>query len=430
MANDVSQLQEINLILPEYFWYLFLIGVGYMGGCSYYHWKSTSQEWFEKTTFDKFIISTVMAGLIIGILRIIAGIISQLSQFDFTLEMANVIPILTVLLIFILIYERFSTRDMIEDIRRQVNYSISKGIKPEDLSSDDFPKLKKFLDQYTEEVEAAGIKPETGGEVKEKPIPEDVRKKIENLDNRVEEIERMRLKLSPEAYISKGSFAFSQKKYNEALRYYEKAIELKPDDGRLWGIKGGILFILIRYKEALEPLTKAIELLPDNSVLWIIKGGTLNSLGKRDEALRCYEKAIELKPDDPAAWSSKGNSLVEVGRHEEALEALEKSIELRPDNATTLSLKGVALSGLEKRDDALTVLEKAIELQPDSSDVWYNKSCAMILMNADKESIKESFAKAVELDRNHLKDWKIDPQFDSIKNEKWFIDFVDSLKSS
>ena len=56
-----------------------------------------------------------------------------------------------------------------------------------------------------------------------------------------------------------------------------------------------VLLELGKYGEAIKCFNEAIVLDPQNSDTWLNKGDSLKKLGKHAEALTCYDHAISLK---------------------------------------------------------------------------------------------------------------------------------------
>jgi Flp pilus assembly protein TadD/predicted amidohydrolase len=162
-------------------------------------------------------------------------------------------------------------------------------------------------------------------------------------------------------------------KYYDALRSFERAIELKPDYEEAWFNKGWALCRLGKVEEALKSYEKAIELEPDDEEAWYSKARILDQLGEYEEALKCYDKAIELEPAYAEAWDNKGVILGQLGKYGEALECYDKAIELEPDDEEAWFNKGWALCRLGKVEEALKSYEKAIELEPGDEEAWYGE---------------------------------------------------------
>jgi len=62
-----------------------------------------------------------------------------------------------------------------------------------------------------------------------------------------------------------------------------------------WISKGTIFTDQYNYEEALKCYDKAIEIDPHNSRAWYSRGMILNTKGKYEEAKKCYNRASELE---------------------------------------------------------------------------------------------------------------------------------------
>lgn len=128
-----------------------------------------------------------------------------------------------------------------------------------------------------------------------------------------------------------GSALFKMKEYTEALHYYNKAIELKPEEPKLWNNKGSALNKLGNYKEAISCYEKAIVLDPLYASAWNNKGLVLIHLGSYDMALKCFEQSINLNPGYAKAWYDKGLILMTKNEFQNAIDSFDKAIEIDPE---------------------------------------------------------------------------------------------------
>ena len=94
----------------------------------------------------------------------------------------------------------------------------------------------------------------------------------------------------------KGNALFKQKRYEDAISYYNKAIKLNPNQEVLYSNKGTCEKCLKEYKEAIRDYEKALEINPKNTKnmnrlasVYIIKG-------KIGDAKIMQEKALNLEP--------------------------------------------------------------------------------------------------------------------------------------
>jgi tetratricopeptide (TPR) repeat protein len=119
--------------------------------------------------------------------------------------------------------------------------------------------------------------------------------------------------------------AFTGRKLSEAERLDDKVDELNQ---------------LKRYEEALPYVNRALELSPRFCLAWINKGIALKNLGRLDEAIECYDKVIgEINQNYKKAWYNKAVSLMLKEDIAGASQCVEKALEISPGYPHALKLK-------------------------------------------------------------------------------------------
>ena len=220
-----------------------------------------------------------------------------------------------------------------------------------------------------------------------------------------------------ESWCQEGRNLLSHEKFDEAIKCFDKAIEIDQRNYESWRLRGLCLLLMGKYEESIQAYDKAIELDPDSRIaadLWRSKGEALDDLGKHDEAIQAYDKAIELDPDSVTAayaWRSKGDALDDLGKHDEAIQAYDKAIELYserqiPSDPNLWMGKGKSLSNIGKNDEAIHAFEKAIQAcdeeitqHPNQAWLWNEKGDALEALGRAAEA-NDAFAKAKELGYN------------------------------
>ena len=129
-----------------------------------------------------------------------------------------------------------------------------------------------------------------------------------------------------------------QKKFDEAIKYYDQALEIEPNMFEALSNKAFCMMITDRLDEAYSLYKRAIELSPSFLQGWYHLGYINIKREKYAEALDYLDKAIELNDEYYLAWFAKHFVLTKMNRPEEAEQCLNKAIEINPEYAAQLAL--------------------------------------------------------------------------------------------
>lgn len=79
--------------------------------------------------------------------------------------------------------------------------------------------------------------------------------------------------------------------------YYDNRVAAEPDNAEAWCIRGMYYNDNYgQYAEAMESCNKALELDPEYGLAWYLKGVILTNMNKTDEAAACFENATRYDP--------------------------------------------------------------------------------------------------------------------------------------
>jgi predicted O-linked N-acetylglucosamine transferase (SPINDLY family) len=170
----------------------------------------------------------------------------------------------------------------------------------------------------------------------------------------------------PVTHTSRGNVLQSLRRFDEALRSYDRAIQLNPAYPDAHVNRGVAMLELYRFEEALESFDHAIELTPDDPVALNNRGNALKGLRRFDEALLSYDRATGLAPAYALAYANRGTVLAEFKRFDEAQHCFERAIHLKPDYPEAHYYLGMALKELKRFDESQKQIEQAIQLKPDN----------------------------------------------------------------
>jgi tetratricopeptide (TPR) repeat protein len=194
-------------------------------------------------------------------------------------------------------------------------------------------------------------------------------------DHAVEWIARaVRQEPKPNYVASLGTALQRQGRREEALKAYDKAVQLKPDDAELWRCLGNILLELERFDHALPSFQQVLKLNPRHQDAAYKSGVLLNQFGRFEEAMAHFDLCDEVLPNQAPTLLGRARTLFNLKRFEEALADGRRAYKLDPANADTCNYIGACLQSLGREEEALPWFDKALAHLPNAIELLNNKA--------------------------------------------------------
>lgn len=124
--------------------------------------------------------------------------------------------------------------------------------------------------------------------------------------------------------------------WESVLPLYDQALEIKPGDPGLLGLKGMALYQMGSLREARALIEKALEAAPNDARLHNYYGQVLEAEDESGEAALEFVQAVRLQPNYFEAWHNAGRALLKRRKASEAVYALTNALKLQPNDANTL----------------------------------------------------------------------------------------------
>jgi|TARA_B100000315_G_C14567959_1_gene583935 tetratricopeptide (TPR) repeat protein len=115
-------------------------------------------------------------------------------------------------------------------------------------------------------------------------------------------------------------------RFSKGLKYIEKALLLRADDGCSYNDKALCYAELGRNKDALSYFNKGLRKDRNCACLFHNKGWLLNLLGEHKKAIVCFYKALELNDRLPEALYSAADSYLKLGQNKKAAYYFNKAL--------------------------------------------------------------------------------------------------------
>ncbi|MEM9585819.1 MAG: tetratricopeptide repeat-containing glycosyltransferase family protein [Planctomycetota bacterium] len=121
--------------------------------------------------------------------------------------------------------------------------------------------------------------------------------------------------------------------HSGAERIYRDVLAQVPSSANAHVYLGIVLFDQRRFQESVESYRRAVSLQDPFPVAWNNLGNSLRMLGDVDEAERCFARALEQQPGYLSALKNRGTLWIWSGQVERGLRWYEEGLRVDPDNA-------------------------------------------------------------------------------------------------
>jgi class 3 adenylate cyclase/tetratricopeptide (TPR) repeat protein len=175
------------------------------------------------------------------------------------------------------------------------------------------------------------------------------------------------------AYTGRAAIYNDWGQHQQALRESEQAIKLDPNLAWGFNTRGWAQIGLFNYQKAIEDLNKAIELDPNYAYAYCHRSWAYFMLKKYHQSLEDANKAIEIDPEFSAAYFRRGRALASLNKSQDAIKDFDKSIELNPTFSLSYLQRGYTFLKLGKTEQALEDLKRAASLGNNDAQTYLKK---------------------------------------------------------
>lgn len=201
-------------------------------------------------------------------------------------------------------------------------------------------------------------------------------------------------------HVTLGRVWRGQGQHAEALRCFDRALRLKPDQADALVLQGLTRKALGDISGAAQAYRRALEIRPDYAEAKVNLANALREQGQRLHADTLYQEAAAHAPQLAEAQSALAASLLTQGRDAEALEQYRRALALKPDQPTLQFMRGLLAHRNDYGGEAIEAYARAVEQKPDYADAWVNLGLALAAASRPMESL-EAYRRALAIDPDH-----------------------------
>jgi tetratricopeptide (TPR) repeat protein len=223
------------------------------------------------------------------------------------------------------------------------------------------------------------------------------------------------------AYRGLGLTYAAQQQWEPAVRAYEAAVRLVPNQPGLLAHLGEAYVQAGQIEAALVAYRQAVALRPCDAASHLQLASIYRQQSRQGEATKEYEEALRVAPDDPGVASAVGFAYATQGRQEEATRVYQLAISgyqaaaqrdptnpRYPDALGTIYLQlgqlaqeaGEAAAAQAEFAAAEAALQEALRLQPHDGDVYYRLGIALFQQQRYAEAVT-AYQEALRLEPNN-----------------------------
>jgi predicted CXXCH cytochrome family protein len=193
----------------------------------------------------------------------------------------------------------------------------------------------------------------------------------------------------PEPYVALGKAYARTGKTEEAVRSFEEALKLRPDDRAALHELASTLLNAGRDDRAIEVLKKGADKFPQDDGFLANLANTYFREGKPVEAQDAVTRAIAVNPDRADVHDLDGLLTVARGDRAAGEQAFREAIRMRPNLPEPHNNLANLLVGEKRFDEAELQFKSAIDLNPKYGDAHHGLGLLMILTGKTAEAERE-----------------------------------------
>ncbi len=202
-------------------------------------------------------------------------------------------------------------------------------------------------------------------------------------------------------YYNLGNTEYKKNRFEQAIEYYRKAIEVNPEFDEANENLAASLIASGKINDAIEHYEIITGKKKENLRTNFILGRLYSDIKEYDKAIKQYFNCIDIDKKNINLYSELGAVLLKSGMNEEAVKVYDKLNKMNPDNYASYYNQGMAYFKMKKMKEAINCFNKAIKFKPDSYRSYYNMALALDETEKYNEAV-QAFKKTIEYNENFL----------------------------
>ncbi len=218
------------------------------------------------------------------------------------------------------------------------------------------------------------------------------------------------------AYVNRAKKCIDDKKYEEAEKILNEALELPQEDALVFKYLGIVAERTGRIDDSLRAYKKSANLNSQDKDIWRMLGFAYVNCGFLEDAEKSFENANKISASNSDTFTGWGMALMKQRRFSEAHEKFIEASRINKYNFMAILLAAIMEVRLERYDDAEAKLNFLANVSPNESNNYELANLKYI--KGDYNSSLHYAKKALEYNRNMLPVYLLLGRIYTIKREE------------
>jgi tetratricopeptide (TPR) repeat protein len=197
------------------------------------------------------------------------------------------------------------------------------------------------------------------------------------------------------------------KKYDEALNYSNKLIEMAPDKSLGYSLRARVRVMKEEFPAAIDDLTEALKIDEDDLSALLMRSRLYAAEGKKEQAKADIDKALRIAPDLPQAILTRSDINAANDKFDEAIADMQTLLATDPTNALYRLRLATYMVGDKRPRKAIEILTSVVDSLGNSAlsdedketkvDALRSRGDALLSVGKHAEAVKD-YEEALKLD--------------------------------
>lgn len=181
------------------------------------------------------------------------------------------------------------------------------------------------------------------------------------------------------AYFNLGRSNYRLQYYDQALKNYQTALELRKGDYPEVIVNIGLIYSAKKdYEKAIEYYSSALQKNKSSAKLYYNIGLAYSKLKQHDQAIQAFQSAIKYQPKYAQAWYNIGLMHARKQNTAQSIQAYQKAIQIKSDYRSAQLNLAVSMTRIGELKKAEIIYRQVLESHPRYASAWINLGLVLI----------------------------------------------------